>query len=349
MSRNAESPAVVIQRRHQSAPKTHWIDEEVRKAAVEIDEGRYVADESSVGVLDKLGISLGLGSGGVAKGEMPTLEDFRATRELNQLGRHPRVLEALERLQQETDDGKTPEEAIERQWRMHEMNAASVEHQKWEGQGRWEGEENEEMRVGRVLTPQGFHAQLCTVIGTERVLLSPHAVKQNFTDKSARCGLYVKNPLWTGARMGHEYKQVKAQELRRAGMENFHQARKLRAAGLNALADNKFEVAAEAAQAATEILMEMSAEEQTNPELLRVGTLQWPLGTEWMCMHFNEYGVPTEAKFLGWRTALLTMIRCKAITEAEAHQAFPLVAENRAAQWYLQQLYWLRNPKIQVH
>ena len=84
-------------------------------------------------------------------------------------------------------------------------------------------------------------------------------------------------------------------------------------------------------------------------ELLRVGTLQWPLGTEWMCMHFNEYGVPTEAKFLGWRTALLTMIRCKAITEAEAHQAFPLVAENRAAQWYLQQLYWLRNPKIQVH
>jgi len=87
----------------------------------------------------------------------------------------------------------------------------------------------------------------------------------------------------------------------------------------------------------------MSAVEQlAEPELLRVGTLQWPLGTEWMVMNFNEFGVPTTAKYLGWRTALLTMIRCGAITEAQAHKAFP-VGSGPAAAWYLEQLMKMRN------
>lgn len=78
------------------------------------------------------------------------------------------------------------------------------------------------------------------------------------------------------------------------------------------------------------------------PELLRVGTLQWPCGTEWMVMNFDKYGVPTTAKYLGWRTALLTMVRCGAITEGEAHKAFP-VGSGEAASWYLEQLMMLRN------
>jgi hypothetical protein len=62
-----------------------------------------------------------------------------------------------------------------------------------------------------------------------------------------------------------------------------------------------------------------------------------------MVMHFNEYGVPTAAKYLGWRTALLTMVRSRVITEEEAHQAFP-VGSGPAAGWYLEQLYRIRNP-----
>jgi len=78
---------------------------------------------------------------------------------------------------------------------------------------------------------------------------------------------------------------------------------------------------------------------------IQVGTLQWPLGTEWMVMAFTEYGVPKYAKFLGWRTALLSMITLHVITEEEAHKAFPLREGQHASMWYRQQLYELRGGK----
>jgi hypothetical protein len=351
MSHKAESAAVIIERRHQSAPAATPLDRAVQQAAEEIDGGRYIADDGASGeaALDGLGLALGMGSSGAAVGEKPTLDDFQTTRELNQIGRHPRVLEAIAELERQVAEtaAASPQEALEREWRLYEMTCLQVADQKWEGQQRWEGKDNEDMRLGKLLTPIQFHEQLCTAIGRERVLLSPHAVKENPDDKSARCGLYVKNPEWKGESPVIEYKQVKAAEIRKGGLSNLQLARQYRKAGLNALADKTFEMAGDAAQAAAEMLMEMSAERQTTPELLRVGTLQWPLGTEWMVMHFNEYGVPTSAKYLGWRTALLTMVRCRVITEEEAHQAFP-VGSGPAAGWYLEQLYRIRNPKGQV-
>ena len=349
MTRRAVSPAVIIKRRHQSAPKSHPIDAAIRSAADEIVGGRYVEDSEGRAVLDKLGLSLGLGNRGAAVGMKPTLDDFQTTRELNQIGRHPRVLEALELLRAESEDEKTPEQVIEMHWKMHEMNQLDSESQKWEGQERWQGKENEEMRIGKVMTPQAFHAQLCTVIGVDRIILSNHAVKQKPTDKSGRVGLYVRNPLWKGINPSGEYKQVKAAEIKSAGLKAFDEARRFRKAGANAMADRKFNFAAECAQAATEMMMEIQGEEESNPELLRVASLQWPLGTEWMMMHFNEFNVPTEAKYIGWRTALLCLVRTKAITEAEAHKAFPVATESEVAQWYLEQLYMLRNREIRVN
>lgn len=76
-------------------------------------------------------------------------------------------------------------------------------------------------------------------------------------------------------------------------------------------------------------------------EPLQVGTLQYPCGTEWMVMRFDQYGVPTTAKYLGWRTALLSLIQLEVITEKEAHKAFPL-GTGPAASWYKQQLFILR-------
>jgi hypothetical protein len=67
-----------------------------------------------------------------------------------------------------------------------------------------------------------------------------------------------------------------------------------------------------------------------------------------MVMRFNEYGVPTTAKFLGWRTALLSMIRLNVLTEEEAHKAFPL-GSGQAADWYKAQLYMHRNGKRLAH
>jgi hypothetical protein len=345
MSDKHVSPAMHIARKHQSAPTTHWVDGELKKAAVEIDEGRWIEDPNGESSLDDLGLALGFGESRVALGQQPMLKDFQATRDINQLGRHPRVIEALAKLREEVDTTSNPQEAIEKAWAIHEMNEAQAEKNKWEGQDRWQGKDNLNMRMqGENLTPQDFHARLCAVIGRERVLLSPHAVKTTPTAKSGRVGLYIHNPRWQGdALVKPMYAQQKAAEFKAAAEREVVAAKRLRAASQNALADQAFNRAADMIQAASELLHENMADAQLRePQLLRVGTLQWPMGTEWMVMNFDEYGVPTTARYLGWRTALLTMVRAGCISEKEAHEAFP-VASGPAGDWYLEQLWMRRN------
>jgi len=95
------------------------------------------------------------------------------------------------------------------------------------------------------------------------------------------------------------------------------------------------------------ILMPGQAEPAKESGQVQVGTLQFPCGTEWMIMRFDEYGVPTTAKYLGWRTALLSMIQLGVISEKEVHKAFPL-GTGPAASWYKQQLFIHRSAKGMV-
>jgi hypothetical protein len=351
MSHKAQSAALHIARRHQSAPKAHPAEIEIRKAAEEIDGGRYVADTraSDEKALDGLGLALGMGIDGVAVGAAPSFADWhkeeQATRQMNELGRHPRVQEAMERMQLEIEDAKTPEEELEMRWRIHELLAAEQERNKWNGQERWEGRENEEMRRGEVLSPWQFYDRLCEALGRrDRILLKDdRIVKMSANGKSGLLALVIRNPLWNGqTAIQHDYAQVKAGEMKEAAEGELVKAKRLRKAKYNAEADKSFHLAGDMIQTATEILLEREAYETEVPEFLRVGTLQAPLGTEWMMMGFDEFGVPTSAKYVGWRTALLTMIRQRVITEEEAHRGFPL-GTGPAADWYLQQLYMLRN------
>jgi hypothetical protein len=350
MSHKQQSPAMHIARRHQSSPKAHPAEVEIRKAAVEIDEGRYVEDVRSGDdrVLDGLGLALGFGTDGVAVGAPQSFKDWhkeeQATRQMNELGRHPRVQAAMESMREEIDQAKTPEEEIEMRWRLHEMLAAEQDRHKWAGQERWEGKENEEMRQGQVLSPWQFFEKLCKVIGPDRVILKDdRIIKLSANAKSGLLALVVRNPLWNGqTAIQHDYAQVKASELRQAAEAELVKGKKLRKAKVNAEADKSFHLAGDMIQTASEMLLEREAYEAEVPQYLRVGTLQAPLGTEWMQMNFDEFGVPTSAKFVGWRTALLTMIRSRAITEEEAHKAFP-VSSGPAADWYQQQLYMRRN------
>lgn len=338
------SAAVVIARKHQSAPGEHFADRAIKDAAEEISQGRYVPDPLEYGekVLDNMGIALGLGTSGVGKGEKPSLEDFRATRDLNEIARHPRVLDAMERMKLETESTNSAQ-AIEASWAMHEMQVEQKKRFRWEGQERWQGKENEEMRIGRVMSPGDFHARLCKIIGEDRVLLSRHAVKTHPEAKSARCGLYVANPESKGPAPDQGFKHAEAAKLKAEGLKALTQAKRLRLAKMNAAADKKFDLAGQMAQEATKLLMEASSEVQLwPPEFLRVGVLQWPMGTEWMIMHFDEFCVPVSPKYLGWRTALLTMVRTRAITEREANKAFP-VGSGPAADWYRQQMQLMRN------
>jgi hypothetical protein len=357
MSHKPQSPAMHIARQHQSAPKAHPAEAEIRKAAVEIDEGRYVEDRRGAEerAVDGLGLALGMGIEGVAVGNAPSFEDWhreeKATRQMNELGRHPRVLEAMERMQHELEDAKTPDEEIEMRWRMHELLAADQERNKWAGQERWEGRANEEMRRGEVLSPWQFHERLCKAIGrTDRVLLKDdRIIKVSANGKSGLLALVVRNPAWNGhTAIQHDYAQVKAREMREAAEDELVKAQRLRKAHHNADADKSFELAGDMIQTASEMLLEREAYETEIPEFLRVGTLQAPLGTEWMIMNFDEFGVPTSAKYTGWRTALLTMVRANAITEEEAHRAFP-VGSGPAADWYLEQLYMRRAGRLVVN
>lgn len=73
-----------------------------------------------------------------------------------------------------------------------------------------------------------------------------------------------------------------------------------------------------------------------------VTTLQYPWSYEWSVMRFDEYNVPTAEKFRGWRTTLLNMIIKGVLTEEQAHRAFPLHI-CAASTFYRKQLYNFRN------
>jgi hypothetical protein len=339
-------PAIHIPAEHQSAPKEHWADREIKEAAREIDEAKWVPDtgDEQREAAEGLGLALGLGNQAAALGEKPALGDFQDTYEQNKIldsiAQHPRVAEALERMRKEVADAPDSHELVERNAMLREMVEASERKNRWDGQGRWLGHENEEMRYGLILTPTQFYERLEKVIGTDRVVLSEHVFFAHLGAKSGISGLFVRNPRWNGAQeIYREGARAEAGRLEKKGRKHWMKARQLRQLGKDASADREFNIAAGCAQDAAKILMTASAEAQLGePEYLRVGTMQWPLGTEWMVMAFTEWGTVYKPKFYGWRTALLTMMRAKAITEAEAHRAFP-VDPGPAGDWYLQQIY----------
>jgi hypothetical protein len=336
---------VVIPPHHQSAPKEHWAEREIMAAAREIDEGKWEPDPDPERdqAMASLGLALGLGTSGVAVGEKPAFEEFRHTHNLHIIGQHPRVVEALERMREEVYAPPDPHAALERNYAMHELAEQAAKPQKWDGQGRWEGHDNEQMRWGTILTPNEFYDKLVEVVGPERIRLGEYLVRTSQEAKSGRIGLYVPNPEWKGEKAVIDDRLARIQQLRDTGLYELKRAKGLRMLGLNAEADKRVELAAQMAEEAMRLQMDMSAAEQLQPpEFLRVGTLQWPAGTEWMIMAFTEYGAVYQARFLGWRTALLTMIRSRAITEREAHQAFP-VGSGPAGNWYLNQLKMLRS------
>lgn len=341
-----EMGEVVIPPHHQSAPKEHWAQKEIMAAAREIDEGQWLPDPDPERdqAMAGLGLALGMGTAGVAVGEKPAFEEFRHTWNLDQVSRHPRVAEALERMREEVYAPPDPQQALERNLALRELTSAAAEPQKWDGQGRWEGHENEAMRYGQILSPEQFYDRLGKVVGKGRIKLGEHLVRTSPEARSGRIGIFMRNPEWQGAKKKViDSRPAQIMELREKGYAELRRARQLRRLGLHSESDQAVNYAGCMAEEAMRLQMDLCAEEQLEPpEFLRVGTLQWPAGTEWMIMAFTEYGAVYAPKFLGWRTALLTMIRARAITEAEAHKAFP-VPSGPAAAWYLEQLQMMRD------
>jgi hypothetical protein len=280
MAKKKSAPAIHIPREHQSAPAEHWADKEVRKAAEEIRTGQFAPVEDPD---DFLAVGLQRGTAIQNPNELGVgkLALIQETADSLALAQHPRVKEALARLDREKREARTSQEMLEKGQMLHELNARAAQKNQWDGQGRWLGKENEAMRIVNIKTPQEWLRELQAAIGEGRVFLNRFAVLKRVAVLVEETRPSVVSP-WS------------------------------------------------------------LAKPRASDGRVAVATLQWPCGPEWMIPKFDEYGVPVRARYLGWRTALLCLIRTRVISEKEAHRAFPL-GSGPAGEWYRQQLFEMRS------
>jgi hypothetical protein len=279
-----QSPALHIPRQHQSAPKETDADREVRKAAEEIASGNFVPADDGDDILQSMAVDVQRGR------DIPLGKNVlhhNSLLETEVLMKHPRVIEALAKLEREKSDAKSSQEFIEKSQMLYELNDEASQPSRWNEQGRWMGRENEEMRIGQIMGPLEFMARLTRVIGENRVFLNGFAVLKRVAlmapDNTPQSLIYIPGQA-----------------------------------------------------------------ERRDDGLVQVATLQYPVSSEWMVMKFDEYGVPTTPKYLGWRTALLALIKQGIISESEAHQAFPL-GSGPASAWYREQLFMMRSERGTVN
>jgi hypothetical protein len=311
MSEKQKAPAVIVPVEHQSAPKEHPADRAIMQAAEEIDSGRY---KPPTDILEHMP-NVALRTGTPEMLEKPvTRADYAHTENTIILAEHPRVKEALARLAQERDDAPTSQEYVEKALMLHELNEMQRSGQKWEGQERWEGAENEDERRGRILTPLEFYVQLMRVM----------------------------NP---GGQFAHHSFMVGKRLIRAIGVPPLLLGREaqLQHPELPASSQSGRVPLFVVGRQRVEILLP-GQPDTAKEEPIAVAMLQWPANTEWMMLNFDQFGVPTTAKFIGWRTALLALIRAGIISEKQAHKAFP-VGSGPAASWYRQQLRDWRNQR----
>jgi hypothetical protein len=167
---------------------------------------------------------------------------------------------------------------IEEALRQYELsyNHEGTRRQRWAGQKRWMGKENEEMRLVRIMHPYKF-----------------------------------------------------LERLRRAGVDARPEEHKHARIWLNPWSK----------------VGRIGVNARIFGEVRTMTTLQYPYGPEYTIMAFNQYDVPTEERYRGWRTALLVLIVAEVITEEEALKAFgPAIGP--ASEFYHEQLHINRRVKM---
>jgi hypothetical protein len=265
------SPALIIARRHQSAPKDRPIEVAIKTALQEIHEGRYeLTPEMKPNVFGKME------------------DDFwRTGTEL--LMQHPRVAEALEQLQKEVSDTKS-NEWLEKREMLHEINCQMHAQYKWGGQTRWQGKDNRAMRMVNPMSPRAFIEKL-RAAGI-KADIEPSVKKE--IKPCPETGM----PRW----LETEYSEA----LICLGRKVVRGV-----VGLYAWVDGEYKY---------------------------VNKLQVPGGYEWTVMRFDEFDLPTNEEWHGWRTAILALVRHRVITEMQADKAFGRPNENLVSKFYFEQL-----------
>lgn len=221
----------------------------------------------------------------------------------------PQVMRDLEQLQQRRV--KPSEAMIEEAEFQHERNANDerVKQSRWQGQHRWQGKENEAMRMVNIihcdefirrLQKAGVSAALSNPIVDEWLREQKHNIER--------------------ANLNHDEFKIVGTGGARIWLNNFSRAGRI---GVNVWTKPE----------------PGTAEYERGDYICQTLTsLQYPYGPEYSLMRFDEYNVPTNERFRGWRTVLLTLILNDIITEAQADKAFG-PAYGPASLFYRQQLF----------
>jgi hypothetical protein len=238
------------------------------------------------------------------------------------LAQHPNVQEAISKLEY-AQVPKTNAEYLEKAEMLHEANVQLSAYAKWEGQGRWEGKYNEEIRTVNPMTPTTFIEKL------KAIGISAEAEPPEVT-------VSIENPDYAP-----EYIATKYDERTGAISEGYYMDPLGRPSHVDmriVKSDKQIYLGNRVIQGRVALNAKVWDEKLFKLVDMRINTLQVPLGPEWTVMRFDEYGIPTNEKFHGWRTALLSLITHRVITKEQADKAFG-EAKGEASLFYRKQLF----------
>lgn len=285
-----EAPSVIIAPHHQSAPKG---DPDILRVQEEFFKRRQAAtamNQMPTGPIPEAG-AFHRG----ANYESDNMDLPEAT--------SPAMQAALDDLRGR-DRIKSAEANIEEAHSQFERNYRASAAYRWEGQQRWMGKENEEMRKVNILHCDTFIHKLRRA-GIKAGFNNP-VVAEYLRDLKAiypnRDDFEVIGSGGPRIWLNEDIAQIKMQ--RTDGT-----IRKVSSGRIGVNAWVKPEPGTKAYDLGVY-------------QMKTLTTLQYPYSPEWSVMRFDEYDVPQGEKYRGWRTVLLVLITVGVLTVEEAHKAF---------------------------
>jgi hypothetical protein len=268
---------IIIPYEHQSSPKTSEAERVVREASEDLRTGRFQP---------------------VIKHGMDGYFDSGPSEWLSQ---HPRVQEAVAKLQHQVRD-KTNAEYLEKAEMLYEVNAMARAKGKWDGQRRWQGRENEEMRLVNVMHAHAFLRKLCDHGVRADIFRQPSSAIWLGPKAAGRIGVYA---MVCGQAAKEEHFGVVDRVNLMISNGDFQKL----TGTLQQNVMNEFNLAVQGIK-------------KHLPAAARVAMIQDNYSPEWSLFRFDEYDCPTTERYHGWRTTLLSLILRGVLTEKQAHEVF---------------------------
>jgi hypothetical protein len=238
--------------------------------------------------------------------ERRKMKNLNFDREFDRPGYYDPAVALLRRV--ENDPSAWVEENLE----LYEANCAKARQQQLPGQERWQGREEEQRRLVRIMHPSAIMRKLREAGVDARDDEHPRA--RIWLNEWSAAGLVGVNAWVAPQEMDEEgylleLSRATTERQRELLTENFHACREGRRVRKT------------------------------------ITSLQEPYGPEWSVMRFDERDIATKEKYRGWRTAMLVLIVAEILTAEEVDRAFgPPIGE--AGAWYRQQLQVHRQIKI---